>query len=145
VTPDSLQISIAIPSDWAGATTNSRFHADSPGRVAQLDIAAAATSLPFTTAEANFVAAQRRRLASAPHASVTTRRLTVGKVPAVEVLTRYQGFTAALAGQVREFIYVFEHGGMFYAVGYTTTSDWVAKERPFFDASIRSLRFVNVA
>jgi hypothetical protein len=85
--PAKLGISFALPSDWAGSATGLRFEAVGPGRVAQLDIAAAATTLPFS----------------------------------------------------------FEHGDMFFIVAYSTTSDWTAKEKPIFCASIRSFRFANVA
>jgi hypothetical protein len=143
--PAELGVSFTLPSDWAGGATGLRFEAVGPGRVAQLDIAAAATTLPFATVKAKFVTAQRQRLAKASGASLTSRTVTVGSAPAVEVITRYQGLGIYAPGEIREYIYAFEHGGMFFIVAYSTTSDWTAKEKPIFDASIRSFRLANVA
>lgn len=144
--PSRLGISFALPSDWAGGATGLRFDADGPGRVAHLHVVAAATRLPLATVIANFIKVTRLQLAKAdPHGSITERKTSVGGVPAVQLTMRHHGLWVDRAGEIIDLMYGFEHHGFFYLFDYSTTSDWLSKERLSFSTSIKSLRFVHVA
>jgi hypothetical protein len=147
-----FHLSFELPSDWAGGWTSTStktiFSGVAPGRVAQVQITILNPPLqlpPLAVFAASLATGERTRLKAAPGASVTSHSTTIGGVPAIELTERYHGLWVSAPGEIQAYLYVFEHRGVAYVLNFSTTSDWLSKERPIFTASVASLHFTNVA
>jgi hypothetical protein len=143
--PAGLGISVVLPADWGTTSPDpgTRFEVEAPGFAAFFYVQTARTALPLSAVAANFEAFERQRVTTfkvKETASISSSATTVASSPAVLVTTR-------LLGTIRtdEFDYLVEHGGVLYIFAYSTSPNWLSKEKPIFEASIRSLRFILIA
>ena len=80
-----------------------------------------------------------------PLGSFSSRAARVSSVPAVKIVARFRGVTSRGPTVIVLNVYGFVHGGFAYVFEYATTGTWIAREKPVFARSIRSVRFPNLA
>jgi hypothetical protein len=147
---EKLDISFSMPANWGTEYHGPgwKWAATGPGETAQLQITSVPTKASFATAGTAYVSALETEIVkSDPGSSVASRSVSLGPVPSVEVVVRYQAREGA-AGAPERFVsnfYVFEHGDELYVFDYSAPSAWIARVQHDFDASIRSIAFPNVA
>jgi hypothetical protein len=151
--PRGLAIRFALPSDWSPNASyrekDVRFQSQAPAHVAELKIGTFPASSASSTTIRRLVGTLRASiLQTDPGASVATRTTRVGSAPALELSARFRGAGSVAMGpndRLAFDLYVVEHHDVVYLLEYQTTVRWLAKEKPIFVASIRSLRFVHTA
>jgi len=150
--PRGLAIRFSLPSDWSHnepfREKDVGFQSQAPAHVAELKIGTFHAPSPSSTIRQLVTAVSASIRRTDPTASVATRATRVGGASAVELRSRYHGVgpVAQVPGErLALVVYFVEHHDIVYLVQYLTTVRWLPKEKPIFDASVRSLRFVNVA
>ena len=145
-----LGISFSMPANWGTEYHGSgwKWAATGPGQTAQLQITSVATKSPFASAGPAYVSALETEIVkSDPGSSVASRSVSLGPVPAVEVVVKYRA-QEGVGGPLERFVsnfYVFEHGNELYVFDYSAPTAWIARVQRDFDASIRSVTFPNIA
>ena len=147
--PKGLALSFQLPADWGEdlpPDAGWSWQAIAPGYVAHMYVLQLKATKPVSAVAGTFVNLFRARAYAAdPRAVVASSTTHVASNQAIEVVTRVHGTGPAGPDVFVDYTYGFEHGGLFFIINYSTTAKWLAKEKPAFDASIRSVTFPNVA
>jgi hypothetical protein len=143
--PAGLGVAFELPANWGKDLPPDggwQWQAIAPGFVAHLYLGAGRVKVSSATFGAGLTSALRERVTKAdPRASFTSSPARIGSVSAVKIVARYR---VGGPGKLVVYIYGFVHSGMAYVFEYTTTSNWIDREKPAFDFSAKSIRFPNV-
>ena len=146
---DAMKVSFQLPSDWGKDLPPDqgwRWQAIAPGYTAPLYVNAVPTNTDFAAIAPGYGKAVKKAfLDGDPRSTFSSTSTRIGSLPALKITVHYRDVSyEGLSVEVAT-IYAFVYGGLFYVFDYVATTKWIAKERPAFEQSIRSVRFLVVA
>jgi hypothetical protein len=146
-TLDAQKVSFQLPSGWrkdVPVESGWQWQAVAPGSVAHLYVNAIPTTKSFSVLALEYVQALQNPFAPGDtHYDFASSSAQVASLPAIKITFRYRNLTVKARPVEVATIYAFVHGGRFYVLDYVASPKWIAKMRPAFEQSVRTVRLLG--